>query len=136
MMNQETLNFNIITTIQEEFDTYRHMMKTLSSLILMSSVDLDFSEDDRMGISFLMDHITDSQARIFEEAKTKVAESPEYTIHRAERIISVFQQGARGIGDVDEVIQNLKWVIDVFGQAYPEAPELLEKLERISNKQK
>ena len=61
MMNQETLDFKIINTIQEEFDYYKDMITTLSGLIRNSSTDLDLSENDRLGLSFLIDYIVEGQ---------------------------------------------------------------------------
>jgi hypothetical protein len=133
MMNQEKLNFDIIVSIQEEFDHYKHMMTTLSMLIRNFPPNLGFTDDDLLGLSFLMDYITEGQEQIFKKGEEEVKKNPKYIIARAEEILSIPPGGRRNIGDFDEIIENLKDVIKVFGKdCFPKAPELLEKLERIT----
>lgn len=132
MMNQETLNFTIISTIEEEFNRYKSMMKTLSNLIGMSLADIDFSEDDRIGLSALMDYIIEGQERIFEDGKEKVKKAPKYILARASEIIGDHHKSKITPYNLEEISAGLQYVINVFGQAYPEAPELLEKIERIA----
>lgn len=131
MMDQETLNFDIIRSIHEEFDYYKDMMTALSGLIRNSSAEIDMSEADRLGLSLLMDYIVEGQDRIFEDGKEQVMKSPKYIIARAEEILSHHHKYNRLLGDVDESCDGLRHVIKVFGEAYPEAPVLLEKFEKI-----
>jgi len=131
-MNQESLNFTIISTIEEEFNRYKSMMAIVSNLIRLSSTDFDFSEEDRSGLSLLIDHIIKGQERIFEDGKEKVKKEPEYILARAREIIGYHLKFNITPKNLEEISGGLQYVIKVYGQAYWEAPVMLEKIERIA----
>lgn len=129
-MIQEELNFNIATLIQDELEGHAFKMETIAGLLgIADSSDLHIPNLE-FGLSQLIFSWLEEQKGIVDRVVEEVSSTPGYVQVRAKELLRLKSKGfdLSTYSDAEEITHKLKNVIEAFGQAYPEAPGLLDSL--------